>query len=110
LRERAAGEFICDFDAETIVTEKNVADAGDQDALRFDGTRFLSFFGEGFHFSGREEKSVAGLAHQADVSAGIFVHDDANVRLAFVILLDGFDGGDFAIEREIENVAASARP
>src|SRR5271155_388709 len=110
LRERAAGEFAGDCDSETIVTEKNVADSGDQDPLRFDGMRFLVFFGEGFHFRGREEKTVAGLAHQADVSAGIFVHDDADVQLALVILFDGFNGGDFAIEREIENVAAGVRP
>ncbi len=90
--------------------QKNVADSGDQDPLRFGGGRFLFFFGDGLHFGGRKEKSVAGLAHQADVPAGIFVHHDANVQLAFVILLNGFDGGDFAFEREIENIAAGARP
>src|SRR5271154_4792306 len=63
LRERAAGEFAGDCDSETIVTEKNVADSGDQDPLRFDGMRILVFFGEGFHFRGREEKTVARLAH-----------------------------------------------
>src|SRR5277367_3963538 len=110
LRERAAGEFAGDCDSETIVTEKNVADSGDEDALGSDGGRFLLVFGEGFHFSGREEKPVAGLAHQADVPAGIFVYHDANVQLALVILFDGFDGGDLAIEREIENVAARVRP
>src|SRR5277367_1612165 len=63
VRERAAGEFAGDPDSETIVTEKNIADSGDQDPLRFDGMRILVFFEEGFHFRGREEKTVARLAH-----------------------------------------------
>ena len=50
------------------------------------------------------------MAHQTDVSAGIFIHHNANVQLAFVILFDEFDRCDFAFEREIENIAAGARP
>src|ERR1700678_401384 len=44
LRESVVGELARDFDAEAIVTEKNVADASNQNPFRFDGSRFLVFF------------------------------------------------------------------
>src|SRR5271156_6682617 len=63
--ERAAFEFARDFDAEAVVTQKNVAYPSDQDTLRFDGGRLWFLFGEGLDFGGREEKTVARLSHQA---------------------------------------------
>lgn len=53
---------------------------------------------------------MPGLAHHADVPAGIVVKYDANVKVAFVILLNGFDGRDFSLEGEIENVSPGVRP
>ena len=52
---------------------------------------------------------MAGLPHVADVGAGIVIQHHAYVNRPFVILFDGFDHGDLAIEREIHDVAAGPR-
>jgi hypothetical protein len=63
-----------------------------------------------FELAWGEEKTVPGLAHQADVPAGIVVENHANVKLAFVILLHGFNGRDFSLERKIKNISPRIRP
>ena len=49
---------------------------------------------------------MAGLAHHAEIAAGIVVENHADVLPAFVVLFDAFDDCDLAAQGEVEDVAA----
>ena len=51
----------------------------------------------GLDFLGAEEEAVARLAHHSQVASRIVIHDHRQVGLAFVVLLDAFDGCGLAI-------------
>jgi hypothetical protein len=51
---------------------------------------------------------MAGLPHEADVFPRIVVENHANVQLSLIVLLNGFDSGDFSLEGEIENISPGA--
>ena len=76
------GESAGDFDAETIVSQKNIADSGDEDLFSFPLAAVLPFFDATGSISfRRKEKTMARLPHQADVPAGIVV-DEPRKRAA----------------------------
>ena len=88
-----------DLDAEAVVAQKDIADAGDQDARRSCGFDLLD----------AKEEAVAGLAQHTQIFAGIVIEHDGKMNLALVILLDAFDDADLAGQREIQDVAAGLR-
>src|SRR5215472_9544074 len=53
---------------------------------------------------------MARLPQQAEVFSRIVLNDDGNMNSIFEVLLHGFDDGDPATQRHIEDVAARFRP
>ncbi len=96
-----------DFDAKRIVAKKDVPNPRDQNAGLLHGLVLPDFiFRKRFDFFGVEEEAMAGLAQQAHVSSWIVVENHADVALAFVVLLDAFDGGNLPGQRDVHHVAA----
>src|ERR1700722_9694222 len=96
----AAGKTPDHFHSESVVAQKDIANAGDQNAGR----------SKRLHFFGGEKEPMTGLAQHAQILPGIVLQHHSQVKLALVILLDGFDERRSAIQRQIENIAARAGP
>ena len=104
------GELARHLDAEAIVAKKDVADSRNKNA-GFLGNLLLLLlcFWKRFNFGRIEEEAMARLPQQTKVAAGIFVENNGDMRLAFVILFDAFNGCDLAAQRQVENVSALSR-
>src|SRR5438552_4020812 len=89
VRPRSLGQPADDVAAERIVSQKDVADAGDKDA---------GGLTKRFNLVDAEEKTVAGLSLRAEIVARIVVHRDCEVKPAFQILLDRDDGCDLSFK------------
>ena len=98
-RQRARGEPLGERDAEAVVAEEDVADAGDEDPPRRDRLDLL----------GREEEAVRELRGDAEVAARIVGDRHDEVHGALHVLLDRLDDGEPAREHEVEHVGAGAR-
>ncbi len=88
------------FHAEAVIAQEDISDARDENP-RMRHTRF--------DLLDIEEEAVAGLAQHAQVLAGIVIHHDRHLYLAFVVLLDALDDPDLPGQRDVHNVAALAR-
>jgi hypothetical protein len=55
--------------------------------------------GKRFHLRGIEKEAMTRLAHETQVAAGIVIEHNANVALAFIILLNAFDGRKLPLQR-----------
>jgi hypothetical protein len=66
----------------------------------------LFVFRDRLYFARRKEKTMARLSHQAHVPSGILIQNHANVHLPFVVLLDGLNGCDLPIKREVKHITA----
>jgi hypothetical protein len=49
---------------------------------------------------------MAGLAKQSHIATWIIIEDNANVRFAFVILLDALNRCNLPVQRNIQNISA----
>ena len=101
------GQLLDDFDAERVVTQEDVADAGDQNARRHIRLVPWLVIGQRFDFLGPEEKAVSGLSRQAHVLAGIIFDGHGEINAVFVVLLDRDDGGDLTFHGDVEDVGVS---
>src|SRR6185437_468485 len=98
-----------DFDAKGVVAQKDVTDARHQNGGLLRGFEFAGFiFRQRFDFFGVEEEAMPRLPQQAHISTGIIIENHADMTLAFVILLDAFDGGNLPRQCNVHHVAALA--
>ena len=103
----ARGKLLRYFDAKAVIAEKDVADAGDQNArlLRASSAGFVPRR-KRFDFRRIEEKAMARLSQQSQVASRIIVQHDTDMRLAFVVLFHALDGRDLSVQRDVENISA----
>jgi hypothetical protein len=107
-RKRSIREPACDFHAESIVRQENIADPRDEYLFRFPSLR-LFVFAKRLHFARRKEEAVARLSHQPDISPGVVVKNYANMQFPLVVLFNRFDDRDLPLQREVEHITAGVR-
>src|SRR4029077_310478 len=62
-----------------------------------------------FNFAGAVEKSVARLAHETEVFAGVIFEHEREMNARLRILLDRLDDGGFPSECEVHDIGATFR-
>jgi hypothetical protein len=99
-----------EFHAKSIITQKNISNAGYENhgSRHVPGSDGLVRT-ERLNLFGKKEKTMPRLAHHSNVTSGIIVGHDADVKLPFVILFDRFNDRGPACQRHVENVRALAR-
>src|SRR5580700_1052282 len=106
----ARGKATEDFDAESVITEENVSNTGDENACALNLAPRTGFSGrQGLDLIGIEEKPMARLSEQSQIPSGIIIEHDANMNLAFVVLLDAFDDGNLPGKCDVHDVTALSR-
>jgi hypothetical protein len=64
---------------------------------------------QSFDFFWSEKETMAGLAHQADISARIVIDDYTKEDFSFVVLLEGFDNCGLTGKGDVHDVTAGSR-